>query len=143
MKPDPEHTSYLRALRQWAPVIALAGIILFLATAQVGHASELRLTFHDKVDHFFFYGFLATLVFRGLSGDANSMSRWLFTFAVVASFGLLDEILQHFNPGRQGDPLDWLADCIGALTGIFAYRCTTVYRQLLEFSPLNWIWHKR
>lgn len=143
MKPKNEIKTYSRAIRHWLPVIILGAIILFLSVARVGPSSEIRLTFHDKVNHFFFYGFLATLIFRGLGGSSNALSRWLIAFAAAASFGLLDETLQHFNPSRQGDPLDWIADCMGALTGIFAYRCAALYRNLLEFSPLLWVWQRR
>ena len=33
----------------------------------------------------------------------------------IALYGLMDEVHQAFTPGRIADPLDWLADVVGAL----------------------------
>ncbi|MBD5782608.1 VanZ family protein [Pelagicoccus sp. NFK12] len=81
-------------------------------------APIINLSWRDKVDHFCVYGLLAVLVFQALPERVQGTKRWLIAFVAVSAFGLWDETLQHFNPARTGDPLDWLADSLGALTAV-------------------------
>ena len=39
-------------------------------------------------------------------------------FLVAGTYGALDEWTQQFVPGRTADPIDWVADLIGAALGI-------------------------
>ena len=78
----------------------------------------------DKVVHFgYFMGgafiFATWMLLRKGSG-APLRLRVILPFAVFALIGMLDEFHQSFTPERTGnDPFDWLADVLGAATGIF------------------------
>lgn len=128
----------LHLLRLWSPIVAIYGIILFLAIFQQGNAPAPSLTFDDKIQHFAFYGLLATLVYRAMPAQLKGRNLWLTAFILSAALGLLDEICQYNNPGRTGDLLDWTADCLGALSAILLYHGATPYRKLIEFSPIHW-----
>nr|WP_246462659.1 VanZ family protein [Pelagicoccus albus] len=97
----------------------------------------IELSFRDKVDHFCVYGLLGLLVLRALPARIQGTKRWLFAFLLVSCFGLWDEFLQHFNPSRTGDPLDWLADSLGALTAIVLYSAIPPLRALANWRPFQ------
>jgi VanZ family protein len=44
----------------------------------------------------------------------NHERRW-YAIGIAAAYGVLDEIHQHFVPGRQPDVLDVLTDLAGAV----------------------------
>lgn len=41
--------------------------------------------------------------------------------AVVAGYGIADELTQMLVKDRSADPLDWLADVMGAIAGTFLF----------------------
>lgn len=72
----------------------------------------------DKIAH--------GVLYFGLSGlMANFLGRWTrskrilapLTFALVMTYGVLDEYLQSFVPTRSADPYDLLADAVGTFIG--------------------------
>ncbi len=77
----------------------------------------------DKVLHFgYFFGggfILGTYCLLRSGTGASFARRFLLPLAIFAVLGILDEYHQTFTPGRSGnDPFDWLADVLGAGTGI-------------------------
>lgn len=77
----------------------------------------------DKLVHFGLYAVLAGLALRVLSLREAAWHPFLRCATVVAcvtAFGLLDEFTQPFT-GRDFDWFDWLADAVGAVSGIVAY----------------------
>ena len=80
------------------------------------HAAGLGYIIFRKSGHFVTYGFLAFLFYRALrAGRQPRWSRvWLLgAGAAAAAYGLLDEFLQTFVPGRSGSLRDWGVDCAG------------------------------
>lgn len=77
----------------------------------------------DKILHFGYFfggGFILTthILLRKVTG-ASRATRLLLPILVFAVLGALDEYHQTFTPGRSGnDPFDWLADILGASTGV-------------------------
>lgn len=71
----------------------------------------------DKVAHVAEYAVFALLASR-------SMRRWvknrvlLWVFTLTAVFALVDEYHQQFIPGREFDPLDYVANVAGAVLGL-------------------------
>lgn len=77
----------------------------------------------DKIAHFGLYAIggllLGSLLLRATRWHAAIVL--LAGVVALALFGLLDEWYQQLTPGRTGaDPLDWVADLAGALTGLIA-----------------------
>jgi VanZ family protein len=83
------------------------------------HGLEIR----DKLAHFGEYFIFGWLVARSLDRHGLTGARH---FAWAAAFGLflgcVDEFYQGFVPGREQDPLDLLADVIGAIAGWYFSR---------------------
>lgn len=86
----------------------------------------------DKLAHFCIFGLLGTLFFRASRIGFGERRRWVSAYLCVIAFGVLDEILQIFNPNRSFDPYDWIADGMGPLLALYLYRNWTWYRELLE-----------
>ncbi len=71
----------------------------------------------DKIMHCFAFGATAFTFSFWFSFEAWKEKMWnciLFTFTVIALFGISDEIHQYFVEGRSSSIYDWLADCLGA-----------------------------
>ena len=105
----------------WAAVVvAIAGAVVIEVVRERGHAEG------DVALAMLFYGGLAggifVIVFLSLvRGSGNHRPLILATVLLLAVVGALDEWHQTFTPGRSGnDPLDWLADVLGAFAGATA-----------------------
>jgi VanZ family protein len=67
----------------------------------------------DKLVHLVEYAVLGLLAGRAIRGSFSGLSPVVIVFATIGlggMIGLADEIYQGFVPGRQRDPLDWIAD---------------------------------
>ncbi len=82
----------------------------------------------DKVAHFLMYACFAFACIWGYrkqfvtNGIAYKKRALLLTLAISIAYGGLTELMQEFFvPLRTGDWLDFLADSIGTLIGIFVF----------------------
>ena len=74
----------------------------------------------DKLGHFALYAVLGLLMLRA-AATARPAPRIVLSVLTVASlFGAADEWHQRFIPGRSQDAADWLADTLGAGSGVLA-----------------------
>lgn len=73
----------------------------------------------DKVVHFSVYAVLGLLVTRALDVPRTRVAL-LSAIASMTVFGLLDEVHQHWIPGRDASIADWAADILGATVGLLA-----------------------
>jgi len=73
----------------------------------------------DKLIHLALFGFCGWALVHGWMSSAR---RWLLFYVPLLAFGVVTEVLQHFVPGRGADPLDLVADGVGASLGmVFAF----------------------
>ncbi len=126
--------------RIWLTAILIwMGILFFLPPApQIGPKVEYKNPHHfDKVLHFTYFwagGIALSIYLFLLKGEPNSVrNRLILSLTFLAAMGACHEYYQSFTPGRSGnDPLDWLADVLGALAGILlTYR---IYPLLQKIS---------
>ncbi len=125
--------------RTWAPIILVCVLLTAYSSKDGSPAPMLDLSWRDKLDHFCVYGLLAVLVFQALPSHFRNLKRWLTAFILVSAFGMWDETVQHFNPARTGDPLDWLADSLGALTAVVLCSVFPSLQRLAAFKPISLI----
>lgn len=77
----------------------------------------------DKAAHFFMYGLLAWLVLRSMDPRHRSPRAAILAVGWVMLVGATDELWQSIaNRGRTGDPMDWIADLLGAMGALVAWR---------------------
>lgn len=116
--------SALSRIGRWPFVAGWAGVILALSSipnfAPPESPSELGA---DKMAHFGMYFVLAALALAAGRRSWPKANFWLaaaLVVAAVAGFGVLDEMYQRLIPGRDANALDWTADVLGAVAGVFA-----------------------
>ena len=93
----------------------------------------------DKVQHVIAFGLLTALVATGMLRSAwrHPPARLFWVpLLFTVGFGLVDEVHQHFVPGRHVDPLDIVANSAGALLaqavllrGVYGYRLDQLFRR--------------
>lgn len=119
--------SSVSIVRYWGPVCLYAGLI-FLGSSVSNPPEALSSVLEkvsDKVVHLFEYALLGALGYRACRHAAGA---WVARHAVMvavagcALYGLSDEVHQLFVPFRQGDPLDLVADSVGATLGAWSWR---------------------
>ncbi|MEM9160903.1 MAG: VanZ family protein [Verrucomicrobiota bacterium] len=128
----------LHYVRLWLPVSLLYGNLALLSIIDRGyHAPPYAITLNDKLPHFLAFALIGTLVLRALQPQQNRFILWRKAILITASLGFIDEFLQHLNRSRTGDPLDFLADLLGATFAITIYLHLHWYQKLLEFPLLR------
>ncbi len=109
----------------WTVVVLILLIVpaTMVSSAGVPHA--------DKVAHFGVFAVLGLLWMAALRRPIPQRS--LFVFVGGVAFGILTEYLQaSHTAGRQGELGDVLADTLGLVAGIFAYRVLHRLRRARE-----------
>lgn len=73
--------------------------------------------FWSILAHIGVFGLLGLAVWWALGMNTRLLNRErnVYAIAITTAYGVLDEIHQYFVPGRKADPLDVLADFVGAL----------------------------
>lgn len=112
----------------------MATILWSSGTAGPAVPGPLMFPHFDKVGHFLVFGLIATLIYRAVPHWVEWRKAAFFAVAMVSFFGFMDEFRQSFNPGRSPSVLDWMADTLGGLVAVAAYRFWPFYRNLLERS---------
>jgi VanZ family protein len=108
---------------RWRPPLAWAAIILVLTSVPIPATPVDGIGGIDKVVHLAMYAVLGALAARSAWLPAHGRRATLLVLVGVLVFAALDEWHQSFVPGRSADPLDWVADAIGAIAGTaFALR---------------------
>lgn len=102
---------YLLLLLSWS-------LLTFLLTSLPNAELPVHFRFADKAVHLGFY--LVMGVFCGLWRRASGVSTGravLQALLFIAVAGAVDEVHQHWIPGRSMELADWLADFLGGGTG--------------------------
>lgn len=102
---------YLALLFLWA-------LLTFVLTSIPNPDVPVPFRFADKAAHLGFYAVMGILcgLWRRASG-CSAREAVLQTLLFVAVAGALDEVHQHWIPGRTMSLLDWAADLLGGGTG--------------------------
>jgi VanZ family protein len=126
-------------MAQVSPIRIGCGVLAILWTAMIfwlssspdaqGTAQYLTFPFADKAAHAVTFGILGALIY-GATG------RYWLAIVLASGYGLFDEVHQAFVPGRVSDPLDWLADTMGAFTAVTIVRYLT-HRRLWRLNPVE------
>ena len=94
--------------------------LLFIAT-HIPKPPSIHVQHIDKVFHFLAYAGLAFLLAWSLPTiPRHRILNILLAAFIAMSYGVIDECLQ-IPVGRTADFYDWLADSLGAVSGLIAY----------------------
>ena len=100
------------------PAILYAVAILVLPSIAGFRTHTIRFLLTDKLAHFLEYAVFALLTYRSLTHLSRQIGdRMVFLLGLLclAVFGLVDEVVQAFVPGRRADAWDYAADLAGGL----------------------------
>ena len=127
-----------RIFKYWLPVLFMLGVMYYFSTdvfsgentrgaldwilhqvwpAGITHLTQLNFIVR-KTMHFAEYALLAALAYRAFRADSSVRwrLRWaLYTFALIASWALLDEFHQAHTHRRGGSIYDSMIDSAGGL----------------------------
>jgi VanZ family protein len=93
--------------------------LIFAASSVPG--TQVPGRFWDKLVHFVVYAVLGLLLMLPLSGGRLSgvtIRSAIWALALSMLHAISDELHQSFTPGRTSDPMDVVADTLGAAAGI-------------------------
>ena len=122
-------------ISQWWPTAIVVAVILY-ATLNADPVGVDRLPLIpglDKLIHAIMFGGLFSALAFDWYRAGNAMTRRvLLIFAAASAIaGILDEIAQQaMHNGRQGDIIDFAADCFGILVAFFA--APSVIKKILK-----------
>ena len=107
----------------WLPVLGYMAFIFVLSSIA---NPPIVLEGSDKALHMLLYGGLGLLFARALAGGWRRVTPRIViaTIGFVALYGASDELHQYFNPPRNVEILDVVADTIGgglASIGLYAW----------------------
>ena len=107
-------------IRLQLPAILWALLIFIGSSIPAKDFPNLSIFSYDKVFHFVLFGLLCFFIYRAFANQARFPSLaaqpLLASLLLCLAYGIIDELHQTFVPGRAPDPMDWLADSLGALT---------------------------
>jgi VanZ family protein len=98
----------------WAMAIGWMAVIFGLSSL---HGSSVPSRF-STLAHFGVYAVLGALYVFALRAPERRWPAAILAVILASLYGVTDEFHQSFVPGRVPDPVDWLVDTAGALTGV-------------------------
>ena len=102
------------AYKDLSVLTAYCGLIFWLSDRS-GIPAPQFFPHQDKLVHFALYAFMGWLAWRFLRHlIAQKGLLILATIGFCSVYGITDEFHQSWVAGRTSDPLDWLADTVGA-----------------------------
>jgi len=104
------------------PALLYAGLLYFLSDRALPPDLLPHFAGADKLVHAAAYAVLGALLLLPLRNLAVPGGGAVLAAAALASaYGAADEWHQSFVPGRDADPIDWLADTAGGALGAGAF----------------------
>jgi len=123
----PYRTTVLkRFVLYWFPLFCYLAFIFYISSLSF-HIRYRPFQHFDKLLHMLEYAILSLFFYRALRDTVHeSFARYVSVMAIGACifYGILDEYHQSFVPFRTSDPLDVVADAVGA----------TLMQWILHFS---------
>lgn len=118
----------------WSRAVTLLLAAYWIALATATHVPTLpagSLRYGDKNAHYAAYAVLAFLISWAWRTRREFFPvGMMVTFVVASAYGAVEELTQIPIPGRFAEWHDWLADVMGAITGIILFWAIDALRRL-------------
>jgi len=96
---------------------------------------------YDKLKHFIAYLVLSIFLTMSLylqSRFKNAKKEFIkYSFIITIIYSTFDELHQLFIPGRYAEILDWLANLIGIILGIFVVKRIIAKYEVPELDEMG------
>jgi VanZ family protein len=108
----------------WLPVL-LYCLLIFIQSSYSSPENIPSLPYIDKVIHFAVYAILGILFFRAFRTQRFKENiNMVIMLSILSSslYGMSDEVHQYFVPHRDADIMDFLADVMGSICGVYVIK---------------------
>ena len=122
-------------LRLAAFVLAAYWLTMFVGT-HLPAVMDFSPSVNDKVKHFSAFFVLGSLMCY-VTNSPRLLRRFTAIGFVGMAYGAVDELTQHFVPGRSPDPMDFVADAAGLWSAIGIYITAKYCRRALRKSTAS------
>jgi VanZ family protein len=125
-------------IRYHLPLILYACAIIVVSSLPQAFTPKLGFKWSDKFLHFAEYAFFAWLTFRSFAHINRRMTinrAFLLSFLFLVVFAGLDELHQHYIPGRDPALTDLLGDLLGGIFVLVLLRLFILRRQRKSAVP--------
>ena len=131
--------NYIKYQLPWQLLMLIIFIISSIGNKDL---PDLQFRESDKLAHFFVFGLLGILLYRGFLVSKRPVIRLRavsLSLLVGILYGLFDEVHQYFVPGRFASITDWIADITGIIVMIYIFRLfhNKLYRAKLKEVKSN------
>jgi VanZ family protein len=131
MRPVTKITIF--GFRLAAVVLATYWLAIFVGT-HLPAVIDISPSVNDKIKHFSVF-----FVLGGLMCYVTTSSQWFRRFMTIGLLGMgyaaIDELTQHFVPGRYPDPWDVFADASGLWAAIGIYVAAKLCYEAIQKTP--------
>ncbi len=112
------------SVKYWIPAAAWAALLFVLSSLPSQSVPSLGIEYEDLVLHFLVYSVLGYCLGIALLHDPERANLEMAIVAVLLGvlYGASDEFHQMFVPGRFSTISDFLADGVGVVLGVLAFR---------------------
>ncbi|MFY0592897.1 VanZ family protein [Roseivirga sp.] len=87
--------------------------------------SESKFLSYDKLAHIGVFGLLSFLFLIGTQKNkyflGSKMRKWVKPLIICILYSTILELLQNFSPGRAVDFYDFIANVVGAISGVILF----------------------
>jgi VanZ family protein len=113
-----------KLIKYWLWPLLYILAIFWLSSLNITQSARLRFFYFDKIIHIVEYAFLSIFFIRAFSNTTSLeyIDLFFMTLTIVVLIGGLNEYYQSFFDYRQASSADFLADAVGAVSGIIIYR---------------------
>ncbi len=108
----------------WLPVL-LYCLLIFIQSSYPSPENIPSLPYIDKLIHFAVYAILGILFFRAFRTQRFKENiNMVIMLSILSSslYGMSDEVHQYFVPHRDADIMDFLADVMGSICGVYVIK---------------------
>lgn len=110
----------------WLAVAAWAAVI-FSMSALPGSSVPGK---YGTVAHYGEYAVLGVLLLTALATRRALPAAVMLAIAIASAYGVTDELHQSFVTLRMPDPLDWMVDTAGAISGVLVVALALKLRRM-------------
>jgi len=117
----------------WLPVL-LYCLLIFIQSSYPSPENIPNLPYLDKLIHFAVYAILGVLFFRAFRTQRFKENiNMVIMLSILSSslYGMSDEVHQYFVPHRDADIMDFFADVMGSICGLY------IFNSLKKVRPSN------
>jgi VanZ family protein len=117
------YPKYKLFLFYWLPIFIYC-LLIYIQSSYPSPERVPQFPYIDKLFHLAAYALLGVLFYRAYRTHIKNNLKLVMLLSIASSslYGITDELHQHYVPYRNADLMDVLADVLGSILAVYAYR---------------------